>query len=73
MSKINKFGVFLLSVLFIVSCDGGSGSDSNTSGDTSSTSVEVIDEYDDWLNTWSESDHLYIHYRLFLWRHAYNL
>lgn len=62
MSKINKFGVFLLSVLFIVSCDGGSGSDSNTSGDTSSTSVEVIDEYDDWLNTWSESDHLYIHY-----------
>lgn len=62
MSKINKFGVFLLSVFFIVSCDGGSGSDSNTSGDTSSTSIEVIDEYDDWLNTWSESDHLYIHY-----------
>ncbi len=62
MSKINKFGVFLLSVLFIVSCDGGSGSDSSASGDTSSTSIEVIDEYDDWLNTWSESDHLYIHY-----------
>ena len=35
MSKINKYGVFLLSVLFIVSCDGGSGSDSSASGDTS--------------------------------------
>lgn len=63
--------------LVLGACGGGGGSsesssshiDSSTSESTSesssgssSTSVEVVDNYEQWINSWSEPGHLYIHY-----------
>ena len=89
--------IFLLLPLLLASCGGpGSNSSNNSSADSSnpsgesssgdgsgqsSKSDEEKDEYDAWLNSWSEPDHLYFHYNrgnkggyenycLWLWQHA---
>ena len=61
MLKIEKIGALFLAIFLIASCNGDP-TDTSSDSSESSTSIEVIDEYDDWLNTWSESNHLYIHY-----------
>ena len=88
--------LLLLLPLLVVSCGGPSGSNASESsqgGDTSSgdsgggsstpTPIEPDDkdEYDHWLNTWSQPGHLYFHYNrgakagyenycLWLWQHS---
>ena len=60
MSKINRIGALFLSSIMIASC-GGNPSDSSLDS-SGVSSIEEIENYDDWLNTWSENNHLYIHY-----------
>ena len=94
---MKKLKVLLLILpLIIVSC-GSPNSQSNSSGDSSASSSNIdssdssgsssIDEpddkeeYDHWLNTWSQPGHLYFHYNrgakagyenycLWLWQHS---
>ena len=71
MTKLKKI-VFLLFQLLLTACGGGKGS---------SSTIDDVDEYDAWLNTWSQPGHLYFHYNrgdkggydnycLWLWQHA---
>ena len=80
--------IFLLFPLLLTSCGGGkpsSGSESTPSGSSitpqSNVPIDDLDEYDEWLNSWSQPDHLYFHYNrgdkggyenycLWLWQHA---
>lgn len=68
MQLSNKFFPLLLAIFLIASCDSTSTSDlssgdsANSTNQSTISSTEEIDDYDDWLNTWSESDHLYLHY-----------
>ena len=79
--------IFLLFPLLLTSCGGKpSSSSENTPGGssaepTSNIPIDDLDEYDDWLNSWSKPDHLYFHYNrgdkggydnycLWLWQHA---
>ena len=78
--------IFLLLPLILTSCgpktpqSSGSG---NSGGNNSGTvaPVEDQDEYDQWLNSWSQPGHLYFHYNrgdkggyenycLWLWQHS---
>ena len=81
--------LFLLLPLIITSCGGGQNK-SNQSGEPGASSpqsdgsvidIEDNDEYDAWLNTWSQPDHLYFHYNrgtkggydnycLWIWQHS---
>ena len=85
-----KLVFLLIPLLLLGSCGGGgndtSGDNSNNSGKSGADSgsvepVEDADAYDQWLNTWSQPDHLYFHYNrgnkgeydnycLWLWQHA---
>ena len=88
-----KLSILLLPLLLIASCGGnppegskGSGSNSSggNSGSTSAPDIEPVDDadaYDQWLNSWSQPNHLYFHYNrgdkgeyenycLWLWQHA---
>ena len=85
---MNKKLVFLLIPLLLLgSCAHHNGSESGSSGgqgggDSGSiVPVDDADEYDTWLNSWSEPNHLYFHYNrgskggyenycLWLWQHA---
>ena len=85
---MNKKLVFLLIPLLLLgSCAHHNGSESGSSGgqgggDSGSiVPVDDADEYDAWLNSWSEPNHLYFHYNrgskggyenycLWLWQHA---
>ena len=79
--------IFLLFPLLLTSCGGkpSSSSENTPSGSsvepTSNIPIDDLDEYDDWLNSWSKPDHLYFHYNrgdkggydnycLWLWQHA---
>ena len=89
--------IFLLIPLLVTACvqnngktsnsqqGGGSEGTPNTSesggGNTSVAPVEDEDEYDAWLNSWSQPNHLYFHYNrgdkagyenycLWLWQHS---
>ena len=89
--------IFLLIPLLVTACvqnngktsnsqqGGSSGETPNTSesggGNTSIAPVEDEDEYDAWLNSWSQPNHLYFHYNrgdkagyenycLWLWQHS---
>ena len=81
--------VFLLFPLLLTSCGGAKSSNSDTqntdpgsnSEPTSNIPIDDLDEYDDWLNSWSQPNHLYFHYNrgdkggydnycLWLWQHA---
>ena len=88
---MNKKLVFLLIPLFMLgSCaennaNSGSNSGGNSGGGgTNSGDIVIVDdgdEYDSWLNSWSQPNHLYFHYNrgskgeyenycLWLWQHA---
>jgi len=63
MFKFRKTYALILAIFLIASCNGNpTDTSSSDSVDSSTTSIEVIDNYDDWLNTWSENGHLYLHY-----------
>ena len=78
--------IFLLLPLILVSCgptqnSGNSGSNSEGGNSGSVTPVQDQDEYDQWLNSWSQPGHLYFHYNrgdkggyenycLWLWQHS---
>ena len=81
--------LFLLLPLIIVSCGpvepkkSGENEQSTSSQqpDGSVIDIEDNDEYDAWLNTWSQPDHLYFHYNrgtkggydnycLWIWQHS---
>ena len=84
--------VFLLFPLLLTSCGGGSSASSSSDSEqsnpggssiipTSNVPIDDLDEYDEWLNSWSKPDHLYFHYNrgdkggyenycLWLWQHA---
>ncbi|MFA5481322.1 MAG: hypothetical protein WC282_02955, partial [Bacilli bacterium] len=65
MKKITKIGGLLLVSMLAYSCDGSTSDTSSlTSGSEDSTPISVseIEDYDVWLNSWSENNHLYIHY-----------
>ena len=89
-----KLSILLLPLLLITSCGGSGGSQSNASGSGASSNngggssgtpdvqpVEDDDEYEKWLDSWSQPNHLYFHYNrgnkgeyenycLWLWQHA---
>ena len=78
MTKLKKI-VFLLFSLLLTACGGGGGKGS--SGGGSIDPIDDVDEYDAWLDTWSQPGHLYFHYNrgdkggydnycLWLWQHA---
>ena len=61
--------IFLLFPLLLTSCGGGkpsSGYESTPSGSSitpqSNVPIDDLDEYDEWLNSWSQPDHLYFNY-----------
>ena len=83
--------LFLLLPLLIVSCNtvqpssggqsGGEGQESSQQQPDSIIDIEDNDEYDEWLNSWSQPGHLYFHYNrgdkggysnycLWLWQHS---
>ena len=81
--------LFLLLPLIITSCGGGQNKSnqseepgaSSPQPDGSVIDIEDNDEYDAWLNTWSQPDHLYFHYNrgtkggydnycLWIWQHS---
>ena len=80
--------LFLLLPLLITSCghahdsnNSGGGNNSNQNIPDSVIQIEDEDEYDQWLNTWSQPGHLYFHYNrgdkggydnycLWLWQHS---
>ena len=83
--------LFLLLPLLIVSCNtvqpssggqsGGEGQESSQQQPDSIIDIEDNDEYDEWLNSWSQPNHLYFHYNrgdkggydnycLWLWQHS---
>ena len=86
---MNKKLVFLLIPLLLLgACSGnpGSNSGSNSQGGGGGGTAPIIpvddaDAYDQWLDSWSQPDHLYFHYNrgskgeydkycLWLWQHA---
>ena len=85
---MNKKLVFLLVPLLLLgSCasnngGGSSGNSGNEGGDTGNVVVvDDADEYENWLNSWSQPNHLYFHYNrgskggyenycLWLWQHS---
>ena len=80
MSNFKKI-VFLLLPLLLTSCGGAGGNNSGGNGSQNINPIDDVDEYDAWLNTWSQPDHLYFHYNrgdkggydnycLWLWQHA---
>ena len=88
----NKKVLFLLLPLLVVSCNtvapssngqggGGEGQQSSQQQPDSIIDIEDNDEYDEWLNSWSQPGHLYFHYNrgdkggydnycLWLWQHS---
>ena len=81
----NRKVLFLLLPLLVVSCNtvqsssGGQGSSEQQQG--SVIDIEDNDEYDTWLDSWSQPGHLYFHYNrgdkggydnycLWLWQHS---
>ena len=85
--KQHKLIFLLLPLLLLGSCgqpnpSGSSGTSGGGGGDPGSfTPVDDADEYDAWLNSWSQPNHLYFHYNrgskgeydnycLWLWQHA---
>ena len=89
----NKKVLFLLLPLLVVSCNtvapssngqgggGGEGQQSSQQQPDSIIDIEDNDEYDEWLNSWSQPNHLYFHYNrgdkggydnycLWLWQHS---
>ncbi|MFA5686462.1 MAG: alpha-amylase family glycosyl hydrolase [Bacilli bacterium] len=63
MKLFKSLSIVLLGLLVLTSCDPIITDPTTTDPSSSDTSpVDVIDDYDDWLNTWSKNDHLYIHY-----------
>ena len=81
----NRKVLFLLLPLLVVSCNtvqsssGGQGSSEQQQG--SVIDIEDNDEYDAWLDSWSQPGHLYFHYNrgdkggydnycLWLWQHS---
>ena len=85
---MNKKLVFLLIPLLLLgSCAGNSNGNSNkNSGNNGGGTGDVVvvddaDEYENWLNSWSQPNHLYFHYNrgskggyenycLWLWQHS---
>ena len=95
--KKNRLVFLLVPLLLLASCGQTksssviSGDSSNSSinsedsgsggGNSSTTPVSDLDEYDEWLNSWSKPNHLYFHYNrgekggydnycLWLWQHS---
>ena len=66
----HKLVFLLIPLLLLGSCasnQGGSGENSGNSGGQGGDSGSVIpiddaNEYDEWLDTWSQTNHLYFHY-----------
>ena len=87
---MNKMKLVILSIPFLLltSCGGTPGGNSNNNnssgGGGGSDAPVIIDDgnaYDEWLNSWSQPNHLYFHYNrgskggyenycLWLWQHA---
>ena len=83
----SKLIILCLPFLLLTSCGGNGGSNpeqSKPSGGSDPDDIVIVDdgdEYDTWLNSWSQPNHLYFHYNrgskgeydnycLWLWQHA---
>ena len=81
----NKIVFLLIPLLLLGACNSNPGGNSgNSSGNTTPDNVIVVDdadEYENWLNSWSQPNHLYFHYNrgdkggyekycLWLWQHS---
>lgn len=82
----HKLVFLLIPLLLLGACNGNhggnSGSNSNSGGGTAPVVVvDDADEYENWLNSWSQPNHLYFHYNrgskggyenycLWLWQHS---
>ena len=56
---LSLLSLVCISLSALASCDDQT---SSSQVDSSPASVEEIAEYEDWINSWSEEGHLYIHY-----------
>ena len=80
----NKLVFLLIPLLLLGACNNNPGGSSGSSGEGGGGNVIVVDdadEYENWLNSWSQPNHLYFHYNrgskggyenycLWLWQHS---